>query len=294
MAKLIIMRGLPASGKSTMAKEMINVSGNTVRVNKDLLRTMLHFDKFTQKNEEVTRSVAVSVATAGLLSGKNVIIDDTNLNENTFNGWKGFLLGFNSLYGTDHKVEVVVVDTPVQICILRDQERQKSVGSTVIKNMALEHGLLGAPKKGYIICDIDGTIAEISHRLHFVKGLEKKDWKSFFAGIPGDSVREDVRKILIDFYNQGYDIIFVSARPEDYKTETLEWLNKNLLTFAFTLIMRRTGDKLPDTEVKKDLLDKYFKDKSLIHKVIDDRPSVIRMWKEQGLDVIDVGKCVEF
>ena len=58
--------------------------------------------------------------------------------------------------------------------------------------------------------------------------------------------------------------------------------------------MRRGTDKRPDTEVKKQILDTYFPDKSVIHTVIDDRPSVIRMWREQGLKVIDVGEGIEF
>jgi tRNA uridine 5-carbamoylmethylation protein Kti12 len=49
------MKGLPACGKSTKAEEIIRNAGNTVRINKDLLRTMLHFDKFTHVNEEHTR-----------------------------------------------------------------------------------------------------------------------------------------------------------------------------------------------------------------------------------------------
>lgn len=54
--------------------------------------------------------------------------------------------------------------------------------------------------------------------------------------------------------------------------------------------MRREGDMRPDTEVKQSFLDVYFPDKTVINKVYDDRPSVIRMWRENGLDVEDVGK----
>lgn len=38
MSKLIVMRGLPASGKSTIAQGRMVNDGNTIRVNKDLLR----------------------------------------------------------------------------------------------------------------------------------------------------------------------------------------------------------------------------------------------------------------
>jgi hypothetical protein len=58
--------------------------------------------------------------------------------------------------------------------------------------------------------------------------------------------------------------------------------------------MRRADDKREDTEVKAQMLDIYFPDKTKIVQVIDDRPSVIRMWQERDLPVLDVGKGIEF
>jgi predicted kinase len=287
MSKMYIMRGLPASGKSTRAKEIIASTGNTVRINKDLLRTMLHFDKFTGQNEQKTKTAARALAIEYLVTGINVIIDDTNLNPNTFEYWKKIAKM------TKSKVEVIEMDTPLNECLYRDMHREKQVGNTVIKNMALANGMVPAPEKGWILCDIDGTVADLTHRRHFVE-QEKKDWKGFFEAMSGDTVILSTTKILIDFYNEGYGIIYVSARPEDYREQTLNWLEANCLNFPFTILMRSSGDKRPDVEVKRDILHRYFPDKSVIKKVIDDRPSVIRMWKEEGLDVIDVGKGIEF
>lgn len=279
------MQGLPASGKSTKAEELMKKMGNTVRVNKDLLRTMLHFDKFTGKNEGITKDTSRLIAKNFLLADYNVIVDDTNFNEGVIQSWKDLAKECEA------KFEVVKMDTPVEVCVLRDTEREKFVGGTVIKNMALQYGL--TDRSPYVLCDLDGTIADIKHRLPYAKG-ETKDWNKFFSLIYADTVRHHVLKTLVDFYNDGCTIIFVSARPEDYKEETLDWLNKNLLTFAWTLIMRRSGDKRPDTEVKKKMLDTYFPDKSKIRCVIDDRPSVIKMWRENGLTVLDVGEGIEF
>ena len=152
---------------------------------------------------------------------------------------------------------------------------------------------------------MDGTIADITHRLHYVQPTEeelntktdnflKKDWKGFFSEMDKDPVRKDVQSMLIDYYNKGKTIIFISARPEDYKDVTLKWLTDNLLSFAYTVIMRPKNDKRPDTEVKSDMLDMYFPDKSVIHAILDDRPSIINLWKERGLNVIDVGNVIEF
>lgn len=286
--KMTIMVGLPASGKSTKAEELAIAAGNTVRINKDLLRTMLHFDKFTGRNEGQTREAARQLAGSFLNSGVNVIIDDTNLNPGTLQSWKDLA----RIHGA--KVHIERMDTNVMECVLRDTNRAKSVGGTVIKNMALQYGMVSFPS--VVICDIDGTIADLSHRKHFVEVAEgeKKDWKSFFASMGEDSVRRDVEKILIDYYNQGHTIVFVSGRPDTYKDLTLQWLHNHNLSFAFTLIMRRADDKREDTEVKKQILETYFPEKSRIHAVIDDRPSVIRMWKEQGLTVLDVGNGIEF
>jgi hypothetical protein len=58
--------------------------------------------------------------------------------------------------------------------------------------------------------------------------------------------------------------------------------------------MRNEFDHLPDVDFKRGILNKYFVDRSKILKIYDDRPSVIRMWREEGLDVVDVGNGVDF
>jgi predicted kinase len=286
------MKGLPASGKSTKAEEILRDSGNAIRLNKDLMRKMLHFDKWTGRNENLTRNAMRTLAREFLLEGKTVIIDDTNLNPGTMQSWKDLA---TSTLGT--RVEIIdMTDVQVELCVMRDNERAEPVGGTVIKNMALRYGLKTFSQGSVILCDIDGTISDTTHRLHHVKVAEgeKKDWKSFFAEMDKDPVRDDVRKILIQHYNQGKNIIFMSARPDTYRDVTLKWLHDNNLSFAYTVIMRNSQDKRPDTETKRDMLNQHFPDRGVIDTIIDDRPSVIRLWKEMGLNVIDVGKGEEF
>lgn len=287
------MKGLPACGKSTRAEEIMRADGNAVRVNKDLMRTMLHFDKFNGKNEGLTRFAVRHLAREFLLDGKNVIVDDTNLNEGTMQSWKDLAKETQNT-----KVEVIdMTDVPVELCVMRDAQREKYVGGTVIKNMAIKNGLKTFPQGSVVLCDIDGTIADIEHRRHFVQVPEgeKKDWKGFFGAMDKDAVRKDVQKILIDKYNEGKTIIFMSARPDNYKDVTLKWLEDNHLTFAYTVIMRQASDKRPDTDVKRDMINAHFPDKGVIDAIIDDRPSVLRLWHEMGIpNVIDVGAGVEF
>lgn len=280
------MQGLPASGKSTRANELVKSMGNAVRVNKDLLRTMLHFDKYTGRNEALTRHAARLLVTGFIEQEINVIIDDTNLNPSTMQSWKDL----GRVMGCATTVEKVTTDYAE--CVKRDSNRDDPVGEHVIFFLALANNLYPQPKKGFVICDIDGTIAHITHRRHFVNG-DKKDWKGFFSEIGLDSIRQDVYDQVKAFQKKGYEVIYVSGRPDDYREVTMDWLRANGIRKP-KLLMRRSGDSRDDTIIKAEIYEACFENKYEVYKVIDDRPRVIRMWREKGLDVIDVGDGVEF
>jgi len=141
-----------------------------------------------------------------------------------------------------------------------------------------------------VIVDIDGTLADCSHREHFVRRGRKK-WKKFFEAARLDKPRLDVLKQVRELARQ-HRIHLVTGRPERYREQTLRWLNHYRVPFA-SLHMRETGDHRPDDEVKEDILNAHF-DKGRIELVIDDRPRVIRMWQRHGLKVLDVGDGMEF
>src|SRR5690606_14379314 len=103
--KLIIMKGLPASGKSTKAKELL-LTGNYVRVNKDLIREMLHFNEFNFKREDMTRHASVALCKMFCEMGINVIVDDTNINPRT-------LSEYTSL---PYEHELYEIDTDMNTC----------------------------------------------------------------------------------------------------------------------------------------------------------------------------------
>jgi len=287
MAKLIVLRGLPASGKSTLAKEMMEHDGNIVRVNKDLLREMLYWNKFSGKNEGFIWEVERMIAKHFLDQDRNVIVDDTNLNPNTFGSW------FQFAKDNGHKIEHIDIDTDWETCIRRDELRDKQVGRSTIMDMAFMSKQVKGPEKGFVIYDIDGTLADIEHRRHFVQ-QDKKDWKSFFEGMAYDVPRDDILKQLEQDIKDGYEILLVSGRPDNYRNITENWLKMYNLDIAYThLFMRKATDKRPDTDVKRDIYNKYLKIYNIV-KVVDDRPSVIRMWRDLGLNVVDVGNQVEF
>ena len=287
MSKLIMLSGLPCAGKSTLATEIVS-QGNWMRLNRDLLREMFHFSKYSTRNEGFVVDMEKSLARSILAFDYNVVIDDTNLNPKNREMWSTIAREMKASF--EHIR--VGKDIPINELVIRDRVRTKSVGATVIKNMALQYELQPVPDKGYVISDLDGTISDCEHRRRYVQ-QDPKDWKSFFDCMDGDHLIENTAKMIIDYHNKGHNIIYVTGRPDDYKMQTLDWLKKNNMDFGWTLLMRRAGDTRPDTEVKQEIYDRYLK-KYPIEVVFDDRPKIIEMWKKNGLKVIDCGNGIDF
>lgn len=147
---------------------------------------------------------------------------------------------------------------------------------------------MSEPRK-IVIVDMDGTLADVSHRLHFLNG-PNKNWKQFFAGMDDDPpsavVVEWVKNLSPD-----YEVAIVTGRPDKYRLNTEAWLRKHGVEFS-RIIMRRSGDHRPDYVVKKDLLDEVGHERVAF--VIDDRPSVCDMWRALGLRVYQVAIGAEY
>jgi uncharacterized HAD superfamily protein len=145
-------------------------------------------------------------------------------------------------------------------------------------------------KRRDVIVDIDGTLADVTHRLHHVRGPRKK-WKKFFALMSED---KPIREVIARVQEMAKDhrIYVVSGRPDDYRDVTVEWLKLHDVPYE-ALYMRKAGDYRTDDVVKQEILDRHF-DKQNIELVIEDRPRVIRMWESNGLKVLDVGTGEEF
>jgi phosphoglycolate phosphatase-like HAD superfamily hydrolase len=150
-------------------------------------------------------------------------------------------------------------------------------------------------EKRIVIFDIDGTLADASHRTHLVRE-KPKNWPRFFDLMVHDPVHEHVAtflRMLVDFPDK-YEIILVSGRGEEYRKETEGWLEKHGLTYR-ALYMRPAKDSRGDDIVKEEIYKRELEPhKNRILCVFDDRPRVIRMWRKHGIKVLDCGDGIEF
>lgn len=138
-------------------------------------------------------------------------------------------------------------------------------------------------KQKAIICDLDGTLADIRVRLKHLQG-KKKDWKSFNKSIETDDLHEWCKEILKRFQND-HKIIIVSGRTDELKKETLAWLKKFDVPHDY-LFMRKAKDFRSDTIIKLEIFEKEIRDKFSVVFVLDDRQSVVDMWRAEGLVVL--------
>jgi predicted kinase len=145
-----------------------------------------------------------------------------------------------------------------------------------------------APKKKVAIAvDIDGTLANLDHRLHYVKGEGKKDWGSFFRTVGEDGVYEDVAE-LVRQQSDHCDIILCSGRTEDQTREaTIVWLEKYCIPYN-KLIMRPAMNYKRD-DITKAMLYRYeIKPYYDIKFILDDRQTVVDKWRSMGLSCFQV------
>ena len=145
-----------------------------------------------------------------------------------------------------------------------------------------------------IIFDIDGTLLDISHRLHLIR-KKPPDWKTFKDPnlARWDVPRLAIIKVAVALQKAGDQVLLCSGRTESERESTLQSLSRFFSPMPM-LWMRKDKDYRPDTEVKAEMLKTLRNQGFNPVMVFDDRPSVIRMWKENGLTVADVGNGIEF
>ena len=128
MLKLIVLQGLPGSGKTTWARNYVKGRKDYVIVNRDSIRHM-RGDYWIPEQEDLITEIEDMCIELSLRKGYNVIVDATN-----FRGLNRFR-DITVRFIDPIDVELKIFDTPLEECILRDSKRESSVGENVIKGM---------------------------------------------------------------------------------------------------------------------------------------------------------------
>lgn len=281
MQKIIILKGLPGSGKSTWAKEYCHKNKDYIRVNRDDLRNM-RGDYWVPKQEDLITDMENTCVLMALKNGKNVILDATNLDDERT---KSHIEYFYKNYPSDRlKIEYKTFDVPLEKCIENDLKRPNSVGHKVIERMYKKHLAQEGVRSlnnfyeedetlpRCVIFDIDGTLALMNGRSPYDFSRVKED-------LPHTAVINLARTL----YYTGKKIVIMSGRDDSCMDLTKEWLEEHGVKYH-DIFMRKTEDNRKDSIVKKEMFEENVRGKYYCEFVVDDRNMVVDTWrKELGL-----------
>lgn len=288
-----VMRGLPASGKSTLARQMMAAAeGRMRRVSLDELRRMMDDNdgskRLGRRHEETVLAVQDAVVLAAVEGGFDVVVDNTHLVSRIPKRLKNLLGGRATFEVHD------LTDVDVEECVKRDAQRPNPVGEEHVRAMALRLASTKAsgwkltaadlndvaPVQTYVadpalpaavLCDIDGTLADNTNRGPY-------DW----AKVETDELIVPTADALVAFAARGDRIVLMSGRGEDVREGTERWLSAHGVKYD-ELWMRKAGDTRADDIVKSELFDAHVRYRFAVRVVLDDRSRVVALWRRLGL-----------
>lgn len=304
MAHLVLLRGLPASGKTTFARNWVAQDPQKrVRVNRDDLRFMnygfYHGLTFDQE-QDITRQEH-SLVRSALKAGKDVIVDATNLKLKFARAFADIAVEMGAEF------HVADMEAGVNECVSNDYTRGNAggrhVGEHVIRSFAQRykwpwpkveptprsadtpptHYEPDPSKPGAVICDLDGTLARrVTDREFHGKGLER---------VYEDDYDTQVHSFVTTQMAFGRRVIFMSGRNEFARAETVRWLGDVCGFFEdeYDLFMRPDTlpdgkpDTRPDYIVKAELFDKHVRDHYNVRMALDDRNQIVNLWRGMGI-----------
>jgi predicted kinase len=123
---VILAIGLPGSGKSSWFKR-----NKITPLSTDLLRALLFDDATEQRFQDLVFSNLRSMLKARLIARRPTnYVDATNLTPQERQGW----IKLAKDYG--YEVQAVFFDVPVEVCLERNQKRERVVAEDVLRRMA--------------------------------------------------------------------------------------------------------------------------------------------------------------
>jgi predicted kinase len=281
--EIIMTRGVPASGKTTWAREFVKENSNYVNLNRDDFRAMLYGSdyKFSRAREATVTIAQRGAAVAALTEGKSVIISDTNLSKSVQDSWWRVALPF----GASIKVTYKNFDCELDVALKRNAMRDGGVPPEVVwrmhgqymKQVHVDSKVRHDPLlPNAIIVDVDGTVA--NH-----EGMRSPyNW----GEVGKDTPHEDIIQ-LVRMLSENFTVIIMTGRDGECAEETKSWLSRYQIPFKHFYI-REEGDQRKDSIIKRELFDNNVRGVYNVKYVIDDRAQVVNMWRDLGLRVLDV------
>ncbi len=141
------------------------------------------------------------------------------------------------------------------------------------------------------IFDLDGTLADDSHRWHHVS--KSGDWEAYYAEASADTPIQHVIEVAKALYAAKFEIIIITGRSESIRAETEQWLLQHGVLFR-ELIMRKRTDRRRNSELKLEALEDLILRGYLPLMVFEDLPAAVRTYRLAGVPCAQVADPEEW
>ena len=286
--KILVLQGVPASGKSTFARSLVLKDKSYVIVSRDAIREA-RGEYWIPEYEDYISDIEEFEIRSAIKHNLNPIIDATNLNPKTIAKWKNLAEELNV------NIEFKMFEIDFATALERDSKRERSVGKKVLERFFRDYfpnqlkayyidDRLKKPfysyndeKEDCIIVDLDGTVC-----LH--NGRSPYDLTRVSEDIPNYPLVRFLQELICNKH-----IIFLSGREgtDQCRQDTINWLTKNICSsdfgYKWELLMRDKNNFEPDEIIKERIFHKEIEPKYSVLAIFDDRDKVVKMWRSLGL-----------
>lgn len=137
--------------------------------------------------------------------------------------------------------------------------------------------------KPLYIFDLDGTLADQTHRQHLIP-----NWRPYFAACHGDGPIAPVLRTMRLLREAGSECWIWTGRSAEVLIETRKWLAR-FDAVPHQLRMRPESDHRSDDALKGEWLaqiERYDRDRLV--GVFEDRDRVVKMWRDNAVQCFQV------
>ncbi len=136
--------------------------------------------------------------------------------------------------------------------------------------------------KPLAVFDLDGTLADVTHRVHHVE-QRPKDWDAFFAAAVDDPPLV-AGLAMVREAAEDCEIAYLTGRPERCRQDTLDWLSRHDLPVG-QLVMRPERERRPARLTKPGMLARLAAGR-LVAVVVDDDEAAVDAYRTAGWPVL--------
>ncbi len=225
---LLVLCGIPASGKSTLAiaiRERTSQTQNVVIVSTDDWRDEEYYSDFTPEKEQIVRKRALHKTRQMINKGLSVIHDDTNYYQSMRHDLYEIAVDRGCVFG------VVYVSTPPDIAMRWNRLRNIHIPDEVIERI---HDRFDLPGKKYLwdrpimtinlfVMPVDSVAMDLAERLRALRPVRKPT---------PHEMNHNTERVLLDVITRQVVRKFLQEMPEYQKDPRVSKIRREVLREA--------------------------------------------------------------